>query len=84
MTWNLKQLLKTKLNYILNFQPFNRIKILYTLTFDQFYLSLTLKRTAQSWFTSGLEKENSTNPEFATKNEYIIMAKLFQEGIHKE
>lgn len=64
----LKMIAQNQMKWYFNFQPFDRIDIFYTLTFDEFYLSLTLKRTEKSCFPAGLEKETSTNPEFATKN----------------
>lgn len=53
------------------------------LYFDTFYPPINTEKTDQSWFPNGLEKETSTNCQFAIKTEYIIMGKLFQEEIHK-
>lgn len=80
---DIKQFLKNKWNYILNFQPLDKIEIFYTLTFDTFYFSINTEKTEQSWFPDGLGKETSTNCQFAIKTEYITMGKLFQEEIHK-
>lgn len=65
------------------FQPFDKTEIFYTLTFDTFCLSRNIKKTEQSWFPDVLEKETSTNCQFAIKTEHIIMGKLFQEEIYK-
>lgn len=54
------------------------------LTSDIFFLPINTEKTDQSWFPDGLEKETSTNCQFAIKSEYIIMGKLFQEEIHKD
>lgn len=53
------------------------------LNFDTFYLPINTEKTDQTWFPNGLEKETSTNCQFAIKTEYIIMRKLFQEEIQK-
>lgn len=74
---DIKQLLKNKRNYILNFQLFYKTETFYTLNFDPFYLSINTEKTEQSWFPDGLEKETSTNCQFALKTEYIIMGKVF-------
>lgn len=76
---DIKQFLKNKWNYILNFQPFDKIEIFYTLTFDIFCLSINIEKTEQRWFPDVLKKGTSTNCQFAIKTEYIIMGKLFQE-----